>query len=149
MEAFFKVFSGQDLIFASYIHSTKLKGPIISDPAQNSNSHDENWTINDDPIKVRTFWHVGNLPRHTKGTVGAQLGHVSSSSRGTVGAQLGQKAQYGHSMARLSMGTVWAQLGHERVTFQKRRGHSWGTVGAQLGHSWGIVGAQKKKGSNF
>ena len=35
--------------------------------------------------------HVGNLSRHTKGTVGAQYGHVSSSSWGTDGAQLGQK----------------------------------------------------------
>ena len=53
--------------------------------------------------------HIGNLSRHTKGTVGAQYGHVSSSSWGTVEAQLGQKAQYGHSMARFSIGTVGAQ----------------------------------------
>ena len=50
------------------------------------------------------------------GTVGAQYGQVSSSSWGTVEAQLGQKAQYGHSMARFSIGTVWAQLGHSRGT---------------------------------
>ena len=39
------------------------------------------------------FWHVGHLSRHTnsKGTVGAQLGHVSV----LVGAQVGPKAQYG------------------------------------------------------
>ena len=54
------------------------------------------------------------------GTVGAQYGQVSSSSWGTVEALLGQKAQYGHSMARFSIGTVWAQYGH-----------SWGTVGAR------------------
>ena len=59
---------------------------------------------------VKLNWHVGNLSRNTKGTVGAQYGHVSSSSWGTVGAQLGQKAQYGHSMARFSKGTVWTQF---------------------------------------
>ena len=64
--------------------------------------------------------HIGNLSRNTKGTVGAQYGHVSSSSWGTVEAQLGQKAQYGHSMARFSISTVWAQSGHERVNFQKK-----------------------------
>ena len=54
------------------------------------------------------------------GTVGAQYGQVSSSSWGTVEALLGQKAQYGHSLARFSIGTVWAQSGHERVNFQKK-----------------------------
>ena len=67
-------------------------------------------------IWYKSQGHVGNLSRNTKGIVGAQYGHVSSSSWGTVGAQLGQKAQYGHSMARFSKGTVWAQSGH-----------SWGT----------------------
>ena len=62
------------------------------------------------------MWHVGNLSRNTMGTVGAQYGQVSSSSWGTVEAQLGQKAQYGHSMARFSIGTVWVQLGHSRGT---------------------------------
>ena len=50
--------------------------------------------------------HIGNLSRNTKGTVGAQNGHVFSSSWGTVGAQLGQKTQYGRSMARFIKGTV-------------------------------------------
>ena len=60
-----------------------------------------------------------NLLRHTKGTVGAQYGHVSSSSWGTVDTQLGEKAQYGHSMARFSIGTLGALLVHERVNFQR------------------------------
>ena len=38
-------------------------------------------------VKFNKYWHVGNLSRNTKGTVGAQYGHVSSSSWGTVGAK--------------------------------------------------------------
>ena len=43
--------------------------------------------------------HIGNLSRNTKGTVGAQNGHVFSSSWGTVGAK------------KHSMGTVWQGKG--------------------------------------
>ena len=64
--------------------------------------------------------HVGNLSRHTKGTVGAQYGHVSSSSWGTVGAKSIVWAQYGKVQYGHSMGAVGAQLGHERVKCQEK-----------------------------
>ena len=66
------------------------------------------------------MWQVGNLSRHTKGTVGArfqfQLGH----SWGTVGAKSIVWAQYGKAQYGHSMGTVGAQLGHERVKCQEK-----------------------------
>ena len=46
-------------------------------------------------LRKKIIMHVGNLSRHTMGTVGAQYGQVSSSSWGIVEVQLGQKAQYG------------------------------------------------------
>ena len=52
-------------------------------------------------------WLAGNLSRHTEGTVWAKCEF-----------QLGQEAQYGHSMTRFSVGTIWGQLGHKRVKFQ-------------------------------
>ena len=66
---------------------------------------------------------LGNLARHSWGTVGAQLGH-----------SWGTKQKFlGHS---------WGTVGEKRYL-----GHSWGTVGAQLrqnqlGHSWGTVVCQ-------
>ena len=63
-----------------------------------------------------------------RGTLRAQLGH----SMGTLPVPVG--AQLGHSWGKKhSMGTVWQGSVH---------GHSMGTVGAQLGHE--RVKCQKK-----